>query len=1147
MAEPFAAGVLSSLLLPRANQGNVLARVARSSRKHPSLAANFFTPVPRQCKRKEKEVDMPPVGHVLDCQAWACPPSKHSLWCQDGSMRCLLLGEIAAPRRVRRISKSNRSRLHKSLAPEKERGIRQPHVSYSTSSKVVRDYGPPRSELEAALSLSADDQPVASTSSAKSIPLDEFRGLFKQKEMAHNLDEFESAFTALEESGAFRSATFHDLLDFAELLAHHIDVLCADRVSPEIVSDWGQRLLKLHPFLYHRRASSSTSFLDSDKINSVLSRSYAFMGSFDQAEDYLLNDSAILQGLDYHYLSIPSEECDPRSFQSAFTSCVLSISAHKDIFSALEYVFIESNAIESTAKRKQKPKDTTTALFEDPTFVQLLCHDDIRRTIYATEKWDPLIRALMVEKILSTFNANGVYMRSWHLIREMRDRSMECPPSLLVETCRGLASIGRIDQAHQLFASIPPNADGYDALAQSLPPPRTKPPDKRGTGLDAPPLPIWEFEASYPKGSNGLRRETPSFRTYNAVLRFLVNTKDYRGMDELLQDMKMHGVDPDLPFFTMMINAYKYINDADRIFDTFEEMRRAGIKGDPILYTSMFSWLAKRMDSRGANALYEQAIAEGCVPDAYMINALMFVHVRAGAWQEVIRIFHELKAAPQDQPLPIGVYNVMLKAYLLCGAPFRTISKLFFKLEEQGVVPDKYTYSILIQSALSAGQSSYANGIYLEMKKKEEEEGVRLIDITVLTLLMSGYLRCGRKKFAKDMFDEMTSRGLRPNAITYGSIARAYGSKGTREGMKLAEEFIKKVHSDPSGDQSWQAVSKNRKAPLVSIFGPLVAARAGQGDVLGAERAYSDFLQAGGEPSIGLFKSLLAVYHANNQLDKVLGLWPHIMKLAADQQVMVINEGVPGKETQTKMGLINVPLSIYTQAASKAGLHAKVAAAWKELQGRGHEFDEGNWNHYAIACVRAGQLENAFEIMERILLPNFQKSLVNQFTPSPDLDMSYEEKFSYLEGLHSVPPTRPLNSEGLRIRAAAINRSTTKRKTQLTDDEAINVDFSYPLQALQKIGPSWHNWKPTEEVLRALLISVIYLEDGYPIRPLQQDETSPYGVSTDLIEDRAETDPLLTRLFENYPITMKRLRRFKNHEVKDMGKRAFRSIYVRHR
>ena len=88
MAEPLALNVVHSL--PRHTRRALLHAVKTSRR--PSLAANFFTPVPRQMEGKLKSVESPPLAILLDCHAWACPRSQFALWYEGACpVLCLLM------------------------------------------------------------------------------------------------------------------------------------------------------------------------------------------------------------------------------------------------------------------------------------------------------------------------------------------------------------------------------------------------------------------------------------------------------------------------------------------------------------------------------------------------------------------------------------------------------------------------------------------------------------------------------------------------------------------------------------------------------------------------------------------------------------------------------------------------------------------------------------------------------------------------------------------------------------------------------------------------------------------------------------------------------------------------------------------------
>lgn len=85
MVEPLACGVFNTIL-PRhvvfvQSSTSSLKRVVNGTRR-PSLAANFFIPMSRSDKGKEKSMDMPSVEEVLGCQSWATPHSKKEVWDQ---------------------------------------------------------------------------------------------------------------------------------------------------------------------------------------------------------------------------------------------------------------------------------------------------------------------------------------------------------------------------------------------------------------------------------------------------------------------------------------------------------------------------------------------------------------------------------------------------------------------------------------------------------------------------------------------------------------------------------------------------------------------------------------------------------------------------------------------------------------------------------------------------------------------------------------------------------------------------------------------------------------------------------------------------------------------------------------------------------
>jgi pentatricopeptide repeat-containing protein PET309 len=192
----------------------------------------------------------------------------------------------------------------------------------------------------------------------------------------------------------------------------------------------------------------------------------------------------------------------------------------------------------------------------------------------------------------------------------------------------------------------------------------------------------------------------------------------------------------------------------------------------------------------------------------------MDAHVTSGSLKGATRVFDYLSSQPRT--LPLAVYNVLIKAHVLMGAPFPVVSKLFLALKKMNLVPDKNSYSSLVSSACDAGQLYMARDIYFEMVRDEEANpSVSLISANVFEMIISAFLRRGNKVQAKKMFDEMVERGIQPSSIIYREIIKSYRREGTPESLRIADEFIKTLNFLPKEDRKWDKDESKGKSDLV--------------------------------------------------------------------------------------------------------------------------------------------------------------------------------------------------------------------------------------------------------------------------------------------------------------------------------------------
>ncbi|KAF8204749.1 hypothetical protein BJ912DRAFT_939212 [Pholiota molesta] len=1052
MAEPFAAGVLNSLLQPRVP----LARVTRSQTAHSTLAANFFTPLPRQTKQKARAANAPPaVGHthILECQAWAYPLGKQALWGHDGSMRTALMGEIEPGDtrvRMRRPSKSSRPRFHKPLTPpEKTSGRRRYHVSYSSAAQPARDYS--GSSFGSAVHYeAADEQPVASTSAPPPLsPWALFQEALQSGTLASDHHQLSEQFSALEASGRLAELPSYELLQLAEVLADKVDTLCIYQPDASVVCEWGQRLRSLLE-LVDENAPLSNFPVDSELVKSISSRSAAFMGDFMEAQD-----------LDEHQdLPAPNK-----------TNLPIFDSHTSDIAAALNHLFIESP---SNRKRFCAKLEGNLLL--------LFTRHNMRLVIAAMTEWDSATRNEIFDFVLLALIEKRNYIKSFDIILEIRRTGVECPSNLLVETCKGLASTNEMEKAEELF-SMPPDKKIDPAINKAV---------------DAA-AQVENFNAMYPKGLNGIRTPRPTIQSCGALMFSFLNARDYRAGIELWEDMKLHDMQPDLVLATQVIKCYCSIEDTVGLMDTLEYLKKINFKGDNVFYTIMIRYFTVHIDPTAAAAVFDEAIANNIVPDKLMYRNLM-----------PIALFQKLRSSVPEV-MDVHTYNIVLQGALFMGAPFRTLLKMFITLEKQGLAPNKFTYAILTRGAVDAGQYAFIGDLYKELMSKENWK--ELVDIGFMTDVITGYLRMSMLPRAKKVLDQVDKLGLKRTAVTHKAIIKAY-AESKEGGMQIAEEYLRKIVTDPS-DTSWKDVEPGtlRKDPLALMYGPVIDKRCSMDDPEAAERLIGEYLNHGGKPTIGILKALLGMYGRLNRLDDFRSVWNHLLELAIKPDNR--SQRAPDTTFVSKMRSITAPLDIYTQTLSKAGSTARSLR-------RGHDFDASNWHAFAHASLRAGQIENAFQIMEYSFQPKFNAGLRNHFEQSPSLDATHEEKVNYyMRRLYSMPPPRALISPEDRVRAAHVNRVHNRDKTVLADEEAIAIDFAFPLNLMRRIGAHWHDWKPR----------MALLETG----------SHPGAATT---ENRGETEPLLKQLHKTYPRTMHRLRRFRWRETLQLGGYGFRKKYI---
>lgn len=616
---------------------------------------------------------------------------------------------------------------------------------------------------------------------------------------------------------------------------------------------------------------------------------------------------------------------------------------------------------------------------------------------------------------------------------------------------------------------------------------------------------------------------------WTSLLLAFAEVNDMNGLLTWLQRMEERGFHADEFVYSILVDSYTRRERFDELEILLQRMREAGRPPDRFAYTSLIAHSTRANDVEAADALFKRALQDGVQPDGAMINALMNAHVEAGSWRGVILAFDFL----QSHKLQLGleVWVTLIKAYVLMGAPFRVVSALFTRLEEVGIQADARAFALLLQSACDAGRMRTAVNMLNEIDRYSKDgPGYVQVDGYMLTIVMAGYLRVRDKVRARAVFEDMKKRKIDPTAVTYGSILRSYANEKSEESLKIAEDFLSELLEEEQQESGWLPKDQGRARALETVYRPLMTSWAQRVKPQEVVRVHQEMLSHGGEATLGTYTVLLDAYRRDGNDVAVSQLWPLIMDLgerhATRLDSFVSSAGINPQTVPRRRqnNILSVPFSIFIDAMSQCGRHSAVAYVWGELQRKGFTLDSHSWNHLAVALVRAGEPERAFEIVERVILPNREHTATpSPRDPNPQSPLLDDLPEEYVEHRDLPEDESPIHASRQRAaRQLLISRKAKGLMTTFDTD-----DYTHPLHILHSISPGWSIWRPHNATMYVLGGALTHLHAGGSIQAVQSPEEANRrqgqvrATSEEELEERREkAAQALEHIYNHCPATV---------------------------
>ncbi|TXT13627.1 hypothetical protein VHUM_00994 [Vanrija humicola] len=421
---------------------------------------------------------------------------------------------------------------------------------------------------------------------------------------------------------------------------------------------------------------------------------------------------------------------------------------------------------------------------------------------------------------------------------------------------------------------------------------------------------------------------------------------------------------PTIEPFLSLLRLHGDQGNVDAAVRVFERLLETGIQLDARCYTALVSAFGKSRDYINATKVFRAMVEAGHVPNVAAWRALLNAYVESGQWALAADLCGTIPPELLKDP---GLATTVLKAFVYVAAPFESIMRLFRSLAS----PSAPAWALIIQAAADAGNIVKARDLFYEMDNRAQTNVFAPApNVYVFSILLAAYLRSGDRQSARSVYDAMIERKIAPTSVTYAIIVSAYADSPGESSFEQAHNFAMSVLNQPFHLEK----PEPQGTAAENIFGPLITAAARAGNTERA-KAYFDEITSLQGHSFRTSTKLMNAYLKGGETKNLYRTWLRLFREAKKTIPRLNPEQLQqdGLRREERSNVLCIPLSTTLWGLANAGLHDRIRSVWSSVRTAGFGFDATNYNDYALALARTGHVEEAFEIVDRVLMPRYDE------------------------------------------------------------------------------------------------------------------------------------------------------------------------------
>ncbi|KAG0241597.1 hypothetical protein BGX31_001030 [Mortierella sp. GBA43] len=321
---------------------------------------------------------------------------------------------------------------------------------------------------------------------------------------------------------------------------------------------------------------------------------------------------------------------------------------------------------------------------------------------------------------------------------------------------------------------------------------------------------------------------SPQLTTFNVLLEGHLENRDAQAAQRVLESLLLANIQPNIYTFNVLMSGYLNMGEIETVNGFYKGLGEYGLAPNSRTYRTLMkshsrqghvdrvvSLFCKLKDSPKAElhpgpedycVLVQALASHGRMPDALRVlrelkeaadvrittpiyNVFLNQYAREGQVEKARRILDQIML--EKLPLVDGSVNPLIRAYLGQGN-FDKVEEMTKLMSRYGVQLSRTTYNIMINATKCSGNTSGATKMYKRMLEDGVEPDVWTFNILLdilISRLSPNQQGSHRKKVSSSvaeeqieeympqietLLQEMRSRGIKPDVVTYGKLIHQY-------------------------------------------------------------------------------------------------------------------------------------------------------------------------------------------------------------------------------------------------------------------------------------------------------------------------------------------------------------------------------------